>query len=56
MLPTRTTFDLLCGMWSLLREAGAVTGDLTRLSNGDGTAAGTKFGPSAQAVATSPLW
>jgi hypothetical protein len=24
MLPTRTTFDLLCGMWSLLQEAGAV--------------------------------
>ncbi len=24
MLPTRTTFDLLGGMWSLLQEAGAV--------------------------------
>lgn len=33
-----------------------VTGDLTRFRNGDGTAVGTTFGPSAQAAATSPLW
>jgi hypothetical protein len=30
MLPTRTTFDLLGGMWSLLQEAGAVSKQLVR--------------------------
>lgn len=33
-----------------------VTGDLIRFRNGDGTAVGAPFGPSAQAVATNPLW